>query len=164
MKTDKKRFGFLSFPTSFHTEGKGHGNQRDESPSLSFLKFRLYYSFEDFPKRKSKEETMSEVILNASNFEEEVLNSKEPVLVDFFATWCGPCKMIAPFIAQLADKYEGRMKVCKANVDEVPDIASSYGVSSIPTLIIFKDGEIAAQRIGGANLAVLDAFIMDNLQ
>lgn len=107
---------------------------------------------------------MSEVILNASNFEEEVLNSTEPVLVDFFATWCGPCKMIAPFIAQLADKYEGRMKVCKANVDEVPDIASSYGVSSIPTLIIFKDGEVVAQRIGGANLAVLDAFIMDNLQ
>lgn len=107
---------------------------------------------------------MSEVILNASNFEEEVLNSKEPVLVDFFATWCGPCKMIAPFIAQLAEKYEGRMKVCKANVDEVPDIASSYGVSSIPTLIIFKDGEVVAQRIGGASLAVLDAFIMDNLQ
>lgn len=107
---------------------------------------------------------MSEVILNASNFEEEVINSKEPVLVDFFATWCGPCKMIAPFIAQLADKYEGRMKVCKANVDEVPDIASSYGVSSIPTLIIFKDGEVVAQRIGVASLAVLDAFIMDNLQ
>lgn len=107
---------------------------------------------------------MSEVILNASNFEEEVINSKEPVLVDFFATWCGPCKMIAPFIAQLADKYEGRMKVCKANVDEVPDIASSYGVSSIPTLIIFKDGEVVAQRIGGASLAVLDAFIIDNLQ
>lgn len=107
---------------------------------------------------------MSEVILNASNFEEEVINSKESVLVDFFATWCGPCKMTAPFIAQLADKYEGRMKVCKANVDEVPDIASSYGVSSIPTLIIFKDGEVVAQRIGGASLAVLDAFIMDNLQ
>lgn len=107
---------------------------------------------------------MSEVILNASNFEEEVINSKEPVLVDFFATWCGPCKMIAPFIAQLADKYEGRMKVCKANVDEVPNFASSYGVSSIPTLIIFKDGEVVAQRIGGASLAVLDAFIMDNLQ
>ena len=107
---------------------------------------------------------MSEVILNASNFEEEVINSKEPVLVDFFATLCGPCKMIAPFIAQLADKYEGRMKVCKANVDEVPNIASSYGVSSIPTLIIFKDGEVVAQRIGGASLAVLDAFIMDNLQ
>lgn len=107
---------------------------------------------------------MSEVILNASNFEEEVINSKEPVLVDFFATWCGPCKMIAPFIAQLADKYEGRMKVCKANVDEVPNIASSYGVSSIPTLIIFKDGEVVAQRIGGASPAVLDAFIMDNLQ
>ena len=107
---------------------------------------------------------MSEVILNASNFEEEVINSKEPVLVDFFATWCGPCKMIAPFIAQLADKYEGRMKVCKANVDEVPNIASSYGVSSIPTLIIFKDGEVVAQRIGGASLAVLDAFIMDNLE
>ena len=106
---------------------------------------------------------MSEVILNAKNFKEEVLDSKGPVLVDFFATWCGPCKMIAPFISQLADKYEGRMKVCKADVDEIPDIASSYGVSSIPTLLVFKDGEVAAQRIGGANMAVLDAFIADNL-
>lgn len=107
---------------------------------------------------------MSEVILNSDNFEDEVLNAKEPVLVDFWATWCGPCKMIGPFIAQLAEKYEGRMKVCKANVDEVPDLAQSYGVSSIPTLLIFRDGEVVAQRIGGANMAVLDAFVMDNLQ
>lgn len=107
---------------------------------------------------------MSEVILNSTNFEDEVLNAKEPVLVDFWATWCGPCKMISPFIEQLAQKYDGRMKVCKANVDEVPDLASAYGVSSIPTLLIFRDGEVVAQRIGGANMAVLDAFVMDNLQ
>ena len=106
---------------------------------------------------------MSEVILTATNFNEEVLEAKEPVLVDFWASWCGPCRMIAPFIEQLAEKYEGKVKVCKANVDELADLASSYGISSIPTLLIFKNGEVVAQRIGGANLAILDAFVADNL-
>ena len=105
---------------------------------------------------------MREVTLTATNFNEEVLEAKEPVLVDFWASWCGPCRMIAPFIEQLAEKYEGKVKVCKANVDELSDLASSYGISSIPTLLIFKNGEVAAQRVGGANLAVLDAFIKDN--
>jgi len=106
---------------------------------------------------------MSEVILTATNFNEEVLEAKEPVLVDFWASWCGPCRMIAPFIEQLAEKYEGKVKVCKANVDELADLASSYGISSIPTLLIFKNGEVVAQRIGGVNLAILDAFVADNL-
>jgi thioredoxin 1 len=106
---------------------------------------------------------MSEIILNENNFEEEVLNSDKPVLVDFWATWCGPCRMIAPLISQLAEKYDGKIKVCKADVDENAELASSYGVSSIPTLLIFKNGEIAAQRIGSASMPVLEAFIADNL-
>ena len=106
---------------------------------------------------------MSEVILNSSNFEKEVLESDIPVLVDFWATWCGPCKMIAPIISQLAIKYEGKVKVGKVDVDENPEIAESFNISSIPTLIMFKGGEVAGQRVGGANMAILDAFINENL-
>ena len=108
------------------------------------------------------EEHMSEVILNSSNFEKEVINSDIPVLVDFWATWCGPCKMIAPIVAQLAVKYEGKVKVGKVDVDECPEIAESFNISSIPTLIMFKNGEVAGQRVGGANMAVLEAFINEN--
>ena len=106
---------------------------------------------------------MSEVILSSSNFEKEVLESDIPVLVDFWATWCGPCKMIAPIISQLAIKYEGKVKVGKVDVDENPEIAESFNISSIPTLIMFKGGEVAGQRVGGANMAVLEAFINDNM-
>ena len=106
---------------------------------------------------------MSEVILSSSNFEKEVLESDIPVLVDFWATWCGPCKMIAPIISQLAIKYEGKVKVGKVDVDESPEIAESFNISSIPTLIMFKGGEVAGQRVGGANMAILDAFINENL-
>ncbi len=106
---------------------------------------------------------MSEVILSSSNFEKEVLESDIPVLVDFWATWCGPCKMIAPIISQLAIKYEGKVKVGKVDVDENPEIAESFNISSIPTLIMFKGGEVAGQRVGGANMAILEAFINENL-
>ena len=106
---------------------------------------------------------MSEVILSSSNFEQEVINSSTPVLVDFWATWCGPCKMIAPIIAQLAVKYDGKVKVGKVDVDENPELAESFNVSSIPTLILFKNGEAVAQRVGGASMPVLEAFINDNL-
>ena len=106
---------------------------------------------------------MSEVILNGSNFEQEVINSDIPVLVDFWATWCGPCKMIAPIISQIAVKYAGRIKVGKVDVDEAPELAESFNVSSIPTLVLFKNGEAVAQRVGGAGMGVLEAFINDNI-
>ena len=106
---------------------------------------------------------MSEVILNSSNFEKEVLGSDIPVLVDFWATWCGPCRMIAPIVEQLAVKYEGKVKVGKVDVDENPEIAESFNISSIPTLIMFKDGAVAGQRVGGANMAILESFINDNM-
>ena len=106
---------------------------------------------------------MSEIVLNSSNFEEEVLGSKTPVLVDFWATWCGPCRMLAPVIAQIAVKYEGTVKVGKVDVDENPELAESFNVSSIPTLILFKNGKPVAQRTGGAPMPLVEAFIKDNI-
>ena len=106
---------------------------------------------------------MSEVILNSSNFEQEVLKGSGPVLVDFWATWCGPCRMLAPLVSQIAEKYAGKVKVGKVDVDEAPELAESFGVSSIPTLILFKNGEAVAQRVGGAPMGVLEAFINDNI-
>ncbi len=88
--------------------------------------------------------------LTDDNFEEEVLNADEPVLVDFWATWCGPCRQIAPIVEDLADEYEGRAKVGKVDVDENPQTAQEYGVRSIPTLMFFKDGEAQEQVVGAA--------------
>lgn len=88
--------------------------------------------------------------LTDDNFEDEVLNSDEPVLVDFWATWCGPCRQIAPIVEDLADEFEGRAKVGKVDVDENPQIAQQYGVRSIPTLLFFKDGEVQEQLVGAS--------------
>ena len=87
-----------------------------------------------------------EMKFTTANFEEEVLKSEIPVLVDFYADWCGPCQMMAPVIGQLAGEYEGRVKIGKLNVDENPDIAVRYKVMSIPTMIIFRNGEVLVQR------------------
>lgn len=86
--------------------------------------------------------------LNESNFENEVLNSDVPVLVDFWAEWCGPCRMIGPIVEELHTEYEGKAKIGKLNVDENPNIAGEYGIRSIPTLLIFKGGKVADKLVG----------------
>ena len=89
-----------------------------------------------------------EVVLTVENFENEVLKSDKPVLVDFWATWCGPCRMIAPIIEEIAHDYEGKLKVCKINVDEQEELAVKFGISSIPTLLLFKNGEVVKNTLG----------------
>ena len=91
---------------------------------------------------------MAEITITKDNFEEEVLKSAQPVLVDFWASWCGPCKMLSPVISELADEYEGKVKVGKVNVDEQPELAAAFHVASIPTVVLFKDGEIADTSVG----------------
>lgn len=91
---------------------------------------------------------MSEINLTESNFEEEVLKSNMPVLVDFWATWCGPCQMLAPVIEQIAQENAGKIKVCKVNVDDFQSLAIKYGVASIPTVIAFKGGQESGRKIG----------------
>ena len=102
---------------------------------------------------------MSEIILNKDNFESEVLKSDMPVLVDFWAAWCGPCKMLAPTIAELAEEYKGKVKVCKYNIDDDASIAIKYGVVSIPTLLLFKNGEVVDKSVGFVPKAEIEAML-----
>ena len=91
---------------------------------------------------------MAEIKITSANFEEEVLKSELPVLVDFWAAWCGPCRMLAPAVAQIAAECEGKVKVGKVNVDEEPELAQRFGIMSIPTVLVFKDGKKVNQSIG----------------
>ena len=100
-----------------------------------------------------------ELELTGENFEQEVVNSPLPVLIDFWAPWCGPCRMIAPHIKEIADAYEGKIKVGKVNVDDNSDLATKYTVMSIPTVIIFKDGKIMEKKVGGMGKSDLEKLI-----
>jgi thioredoxin 1 len=102
---------------------------------------------------------MAEIIVNENNFEEVVLKNEGPVLVDFWAAWCGPCRMLGPVIAQVADEQEGKVTVAKINVDDNPDLARRFGIRSIPALLLFKDGEVMNTSMGYLPKAEVEAFI-----
>lgn len=89
-----------------------------------------------------------EITVTMDNFEQEVLKSELPVLVDFWAGWCGPCMMLAPVVEEIAQEYEGKVKVCKINVDEQGELAQKFGIMSIPTVLVFKDGQVKNQSVG----------------
>ncbi len=108
---------------------------------------------------------MSDSILHVtdSSFEDEVLKSDQAVILDFWAEWCGPCKMIAPILDELAEQYKGKLTVAKINIDENQSTPSTYGVRGIPTLILFKDGDAVATKVGAASKSQLEAFIDTNI-
>ncbi|SVE43377.1 uncharacterized protein METZ01_LOCUS496231 [marine metagenome] len=106
---------------------------------------------------------MTVITLTDDNFEEEVNSSDKPVLVDYWATWCGPCKMVGPIVEEIASEYIGRIKVGKLDVDSNQDSASQQNVMSIPTLLIFKEGKVVAQQVGALSKAKLTEFIEPHL-
>ena len=101
--------------------------------------------------------------ISDSSFEADVLKSGKPVLVDYWAEWCGPCKMIAPILDEVSNTYEGKLQIAKMNVDENRDIPAQFGIRGIPTLMLFKDGKLAATKVGAMSKAQLTAFIDQQL-
>ncbi|VVS99334.1 thioredoxin [Rhizobium sp. EC-SD404] len=102
---------------------------------------------------------MATVTVDKNNFQAEVLDSAEPVVVDFWAEWCGPCKMIAPSLEEISNEMAGRVKVAKLNIDDNPELAAQYGVRSIPTLAMFKGGEVADIKVGASPKTALSSWI-----
>ncbi|MCG2633540.1 MAG: thioredoxin TrxA [Gammaproteobacteria bacterium] len=103
------------------------------------------------------------VAVSDATFDEEVLNSSDPVLVDYWAEWCGPCKMIAPILEEISQEYGGRIKVAKLNIDDNPGTPPKYGIRGIPTLMLFKNGEVEATKVGALSKSQLVVFLDSNL-
>ena len=106
--------------------------------------FVLQYIYQN----RKDEKNMSAVKLTSANYDAEVTSSQVPVLIDFWATWCGPCRMMTPVVEEIADEAEGKYKVCSVNVDEEPELSVKFGVSAIPTFVAVKNGEIAGRTVG----------------
>ena len=108
---------------------------------------------------------MSGEIVNVTddNFEQEVLQSDGPVLVDYWAEWCGPCKMIAPILEEISGEYAGKLKIAKLNIDENPETPPKFGIRGIPTLMLFRDGDVEATKVGALSKSQLAAFIDSNI-
>ncbi len=106
---------------------------------------------------------MSVINVDDKSFNEKILNSKEPVLCDFWAEWCGPCKQIAPILKELAEEYSEKIKIAKINIDENPEIPSKYGIMSIPTLILFNKGKMVGTQIGLLEKSFLTSWIDENI-
>ncbi|MFT5392034.1 MAG: thioredoxin 1 [Gammaproteobacteria bacterium] len=108
---------------------------------------------------------MSEKIVHVTDngFEAEVLGSDKPVLVDYWAEWCGPCKMIAPILEEIAEEYDGKLTIAKLNIDDNPQTPPKYGIRGIPTLMLFKDGNVEATKVGALSKSQLSAFLDSNL-
>lgn len=102
---------------------------------------------------------MSGSQVNDQNFESEVLNSSEPVLVDFWAEWCGPCKMMSPLVDEIATELSGKVKVVKLNIDENPNTPTRYGIRGIPTFMVFKNGELVETKVGGMSKSQLSEWV-----
>jgi thioredoxin 1 len=121
---------------------------------------RAYIKIEHLrPVQSGQERTMATVKVDNKNFKSEVLDSNVPVVVDFWAEWCGPCKMIGPSLEELSSEMAGSVKIVKVNIDENPELGAQYGVRSIPTLLIFKAGERADIKVGAAPKTVLSSWI-----
>lgn len=108
---------------------------------------------------------MSDSIVHVSDdtFEQEVLKADQPVLVDYWAEWCGPCKMIAPILEEVAETYDGKLKIAKLNIDDNPETPPKFGIRGIPTLMLFKDGNVEATKVGALSKSQLAAFIDSNI-
>ena len=102
---------------------------------------------------------MKELVINKENFENEVVNSDKPVLLDFWAEWCGPCRMLSPVVSEIAEKYDGKIKVGKVNVDNEIELASAFQISSIPALSVVKDGRVVNSAVGFRNIEQIEAMI-----
>ena len=147
-------------PSAPALSGQG-GGFVSESSNHRYLRIAPQF----IPADASKSNMSSELIKHVSDasFEADVLKASQPVLVDYWAEWCGPCKMIAPILDELAETYKGRLQIAKLNVDENRDTPAKYGIRGIPTLMLFRDGSVAATKVGALSKAQLAAFLDANL-
>ncbi len=113
---------------------------------------------------KIKDKSMTCIKIDKSNFESEVLASSTPVVVDFWAEWCGPCKMIAPILDEISTEMQNQVKIAKVNIDENPELATQYGVRSIPTLLMFKNGNVSSNMVGAASKGRVSEWVKDGLR